>query len=59
MTRKALSRAVLQHAQEIFTQATVALIISSGAKLTPAELAERALAAAEEFETVRKTREGG
>lgn len=59
MTRKMLSRAVLQHAQEIFTQATVALIVSAGGKLTGAELAERAMAAAEEFETVRKTREGG
>jgi len=58
MTKK-LSTSVLAHAQEIFTQATVALIVSSGAKLTPTELAERALAAAEEFETVKKTREGG
>jgi len=57
MTRSPLSKAVLQHAQEIFTQATVALL--AGGKLTSTELAERAMAAAEEFETVRKTREGG
>lgn len=58
MTKK-LTASVLQHAQEIFTQATVALIVSSGAKLTPAELAERAMAAAEEFEAIKKTRGGG
>lgn len=57
MTRTPLSKAVPQHAQEIFTQATVALL--AGGKLTSTELAERALAAAEEFETVKKTREGG
>jgi hypothetical protein len=57
MTRTSLSKAVLQHAEGIFTQATVALL--AGGKLTSTELAERALAAAEEFEAVKKTRESG